>query len=197
MDRERASQSFLDYVKNYDPEDPMIRHKVTHTFRVAGLAERIAASLGADGEGVDFAWLLGLLHDIGRFEQVRQYGTFIDSQSVDHAEFGADILFGQKLIEAFPAEGLPEEWRSIAETAIRLHNKLTLPEDLNDEMRMFCQILRDADKVDIFRVVEEIPFEERIGKSRGWLTDDREISPAVFFWDRKYIKISFSTHLAA
>ena len=179
MNRERAAQSFLEYVKDYDPEDPMIRHKITHTFRVAALAEKIAVSLGADQEAVDFAWFLGLLHDIGRFEQVRQYGTFIDAQSVDHAEFGADILFGQKLIQTFPTDGLPEEWLRIAETAIRQHNKLRLPDSLSDEALMFCQILRDADKVDIFRVVAEVPFEERIGKSRGWLTDDREISPAV------------------
>ena len=43
-----------------------------------------------------------MLHDIGRFEQIKRYGTFNDSKSVDHGEFGADLLFKeQRLIEDY------------------------------------------------------------------------------------------------
>ena len=49
-----------------------------------------------------------MLHDIGRFEQIRRFGTFNDAQSVDHAEFGADLLFKECLIRKF-AEGYYEE----------------------------------------------------------------------------------------
>ena len=49
-----------------------------------------------------------MLHDIGRFEQIRRFGTFNDVQSVDHAEFGADLLFKEGLIRKF-AEGYYEE----------------------------------------------------------------------------------------
>lgn len=179
MDKITAKQCFMDYVKDYDSENPMIHHKILHTFRVADLAERIAGSVVSDKDSTDFAWFLGLLHDIGRFEQVRQYGTFIDSQSVDHAQFGANLLFKEGLIDRFPTDGLFEGWRDMAEKAIRLHNQLLLPEDLAPQMLLFARILRDADKVDIFRVVMEIPFEERIGKSRGLLTDAPEASPEV------------------
>ena len=82
---------------------------------------------------MDFAWLLGLLHDIGRFEQVKRYNTFNDSQSVDHAELGADILFKEGLIDRFPTVSLPEGWPKTAETAIRQHNKLALPDGLDAE----------------------------------------------------------------
>ena len=179
MNRTAAIECFQDYTGRYNPDDPMIRHKIVHTFSVAGLSEKIALSLGLDGKDVDFAWFLGLLHDIGRFEQVRRYGTFVDSQSVDHAEFGADLLFRDGLFRFFPTDDLSPEQRQTAETAIRLHNKLSLPENLDGETRCFSQILRDADKVDIFRVVAEIPFEERIGKSRGLLSETEEASPEV------------------
>ena len=179
ISREKAEAAFLAYTADYDPENGMIRHKIEHTFRVAENCERIAASLGMSGDEVDFAWFLGLLHDIGRFEQVRRYGTFVDSVSVDHAEFGADLLFREGLIRRFPGEDLGAEWLERLETAIRQHNRLALPEDLDVVTRRHCDIIRDADKADIFRVVAELPFEQRIGTSRGLFTEGDEASEAV------------------
>lgn len=178
IDRKRAEAAFYAYTSQYDLENVMICHKVEHTLRVAGNCERIAKSLGMDGENMNFAWFLGLLHDIGRFEQVRRYGTFIDSVSVDHAEFGADLLFKEKLIDEFPVEGVPAEDLCLLETAIRLHNKLTLPENQDAHTRRFCDLIRDADKADIFRVVSELPFEQRIGSSKGLIVEG-EASEAV------------------
>ena len=179
MDRAAIRKCFEDYVSHYDPENPMIAHKISHTYRVAELAERIAQSLHREDISTDFAWVLGLLHDIGRFEQVRRYGTFVDSQSVDHAEFGADLLFRENLIEAFPMNDMPENWREITETAIRQHNKLSLPDNLGEPLATYAQILRDADKVDIFRVVCELPLKQRAGRSRGMLSDAPVAAPEV------------------
>lgn len=179
IDRQRAEAAFQEYTSGYDLNDGMIWHKVAHTRRVAANCERIAISLGMDGDCVDFAWFLGLLHDIGRFEQVRRYGTFVDSISVDHAEFGADLLFKERLIDRFPVESLSEEWLDRLETAIRLHNKLALPDDLDGQTRIFCEIIRDADKIDIFRVVSELPFEQRAGSSKGLIAEGDEASPEV------------------
>ncbi len=154
MDRKRARQLFDEYVAGYDADIIEIKLKIDHTYRVAEIAERIADSIGADR---DLAWMLGMFHDIGRFEQYTVYGTFRDAKSVDHAEFGADILFEKD--ERF--KGIFEEWNKVAETAIRLHNKLELPDDLDDKTLMYCNIIRDADKIDIFRVITEPPYDER------------------------------------
>ena len=179
IDRQRAEGAFRAYTAQYDLNNGMIRHKVEHTFRVAENCERIAKSLGMGGEDVTFAWFLGLLHDIGRFEQVRRFGTFIDSVSVDHAEFGADLLFREDLLGEFIGEGFPEEDQALLETAIRQHNKLALPETLDERARCFCDLIRDADKADIFRVVAELPFEERIGTSKALFQEGEEASEAV------------------
>ena len=179
IDRARAEAAFYDYASHYDADDILIRHKIEHTLRVAENCERIALSLGLDGGEVSFAWFLGLLHDIGRFEQVKRYGTFIDAVSVDHAEFGADLLFRDGLLAAFPAETLTPAWLGVLETAIRLHNKLSLPEDQDARTRRFCELIRDADKLDIFRVVSELSFEQRIGSSRGLIVEGDEASEAV------------------
>lgn len=181
INRKNVINAFAEYVRNYDPSDEKIKLKIDHTYRVAGLCQRIAESLGLSESDVDIAWLLGMLHDIGRFEQIRRFGTFNDVQSVDHAEFGADLLFKEGLIRKF-AEGYYEECElahsgneeaeqiiknnehhnkdtGLLEMAIRQHNKYRVKEDLTERQRMFCDILRDADKVDIFKVNADIPME--------------------------------------
>lgn len=181
INRKNVINAFAEYVRNYAPSDEKIKLKIDHTYRVAGLCQRIAESLGLSEPDVDIAWLLGMLHDIGRFEQIRRFGTFNDAQSVDHAEFGADLLFKEGLIRKF-AEGYYEECElaepenqedeqiiknnehhnkdtGLLEMAIRQHNKYRVKEDLTERQRMFCDILRDADKVDIFKVNADIPME--------------------------------------
>ena len=181
INRKNVINAFAEYVRNYDPSDEKIKLKIDHTYRVAGLCQRIAESLGLSEPDVDIAWLLGMLHDIGRFEQIRRFGTFNDVQSVDHAEFGADLLFKEGPIRKF-AEGYYEECElarsgneeaeqiiknnehhnkdtGLLEMAIRQHNKYRVKEDLTERQRMFCDILRDADKVDIFKVNADIPME--------------------------------------
>lgn len=181
INRKNVINAFAEYVRNYDPSDEKIKLKIDHTYRVAGLCQRIAESLGLSESDVDIAWFLGMLHDIGRFEQIRRFGTFNDAQSVDHAEFGADLLFKEGLIRKF-AEGYYEECElaepenqedeqiiknnehhnkdtGLLEMAIRQHNKYRVKEDLTERQRMFCDILRDADKVDIFKVNADIPME--------------------------------------
>ena len=64
--KEQAKDVFLRYAEQYDMQNILIRHKVEHTFRVAELSERYAKALGMREEDADLAWLLGLLHDIGR-----------------------------------------------------------------------------------------------------------------------------------
>ena len=160
VNKEKASSIFRTYTNFYDSSNIKISLKITHTYRVADISVRIAESIGADG---NFAWLLGLLHDIGRFEQIKRFDTFLDKNSIDHAEFGADILFQEGMINEYKTavDGMALEHRTIAENAIRLHNKLNLPSDLSDNERLYTELLRDADKADIYRVLTEPPFDER------------------------------------
>jgi len=157
IDRERAEQEFLKYASAYDINDIKIKLKVDHTLRVTKLCTAIAESLGLDKEDEDIAYTTGLLHDIGRFEQVRIYHTFKDSESVNHAHFSADLLFREGMIRNYTAV---TKYDSLIEKAIRFHNAYRLPDTLTDRERMFCQILRDADKIDILRVNWEIPMTE-------------------------------------
>ena len=177
--KQKAMAAFKAYTDRYDSSDVKIKLKIDHTYRVADICERIARSFELSEIETDFCWLIGLLHDIGRFEQLKQFGTFIDRDSIDHAELGADILFsmpfsetGKPLIESFidPSDWLVlededfdgwEEMAKMCETAIRLHNKLTLPDSLDPGTLFYCKLIRSSDKIDIFRVLTEPPYDER------------------------------------
>ena len=93
IDRARAQKAFADYAAHYNAADAKVKLKIDHTYRVAALCARIAQSLALPPEDVDLAWLSGILHDVGRFEQLRRYNTFIDAQSVSHAALSVAVLF--------------------------------------------------------------------------------------------------------
>lgn len=149
INRHRAKEVFAEYVSSYDMNIGQNALKVKHTYKVADISEQIAKQLSLSPLDVDLAWLIGLLHDIARFEQNKRFGTFNDLVSVDHAELGAGILFVEGKIRDFIDEA---DYDYIIEKAIRFHNKYRVDNSLDDRTKMFCNIIRDADKLDIFRV---------------------------------------------
>jgi putative nucleotidyltransferase with HDIG domain len=195
VDRDRVKSKFAEYTAHYDIEDTKVRLKVEHTYRVAELAEKIARSLDLNEGDVDIAWLLGMLHDIGRFEQLRRFNTFIDSKSINHAKLSADLLFGSQCPQDMSDEedsssgdGYSisirdfidsDEEDSVIEKAIRLHNVFILPSDLSERELLFCNLLRDADKIDILKVNCDIPREEIYDKPVSVIVKE-SISPLVY-----------------
>lgn len=186
MDRERAQSAFEAYVSNYDPANPRIALKVDHTLRVAALCERLALELGMVPQDVDLAWLIGLLHDIGRFEQVRRYDTFNDAASVPHATLGAEVLFGrdedtgQPLIRRFLPEAHADQ---LIRTAVASHSDWRLPDSFDGRTLTFCNLLRDADKIDILKVNGICPIEDIYGLSEDEMRASRvsEACVELFF----------------
>lgn len=178
IDRKHALAAFDAYTAAYDRRDPKIKLKVDHTYRVAALCERIAKESGLAGVDPGLAWTIGLLHDVGRFEQLRRYGTFVDAQSIDHAQFGADILFVEGEIRNYLSEDIPQETRKMIETAVRNHSLYRITPGLDRQTENYCHILRDADKIDIMRVNVDVPLEE-IYNTTVQALKSSEVSEAV------------------
>ena len=176
IDRKKIMDEFAGYTKDYDISDEKIKLKVEHTYRVAGLCDRIARSLGLAVEDIDLAWAIGMLHDIGRFDQVRQYGTFSDADSVDHAHYASELLFDKGMIVDYFGSVNPgiynyienkntcsaglSESLGIIKKAVYNHSAYKIEEGLCERKVLFCNIIRDADKLDIFKVVNDTPLED-------------------------------------
>ena len=154
------TKNFKEYTDNYDSSSTKINLKIIHTYKVAALCEEIARSLNLSDDDIHIAWTCGMLHDIGRFEQVKRYNTFVDSLSVDHANFGADLLFVDGLYNKMVQSDITPDQKDLIEKAIRAHSSLRIPENLRDREKLFANLLRDADKLDIFRVNKETPLNE-------------------------------------
>jgi hypothetical protein len=127
---------------------PLLQGKTQHSRRVAANAAEIARESGVTEGGVLVAQTAGLLHDVGRFPQFRDYGTFSDLRSVDHGECGYAVLCADP---AFTQLDLPARADLLA--AVRYHNRRVLPEALSPSERRLTDIVRDADKLDIFKVI--------------------------------------------
>lgn len=145
---------FDSYVKTFYVDDSLINQNIKlkeeHTYEVAKHAKHIAKSLNLSSEEIAIAELIGLFHDIGRFLQFTKYKTFIDSLSENHALLGINVLEENKVLD-----NLNYSIKNVIVKAISLHNTKELPNDLNAVDALYCKIIRDADKLDIFRVVDE------------------------------------------
>ena len=144
-----AKKEFNKYLQNFDCKNDKIKLKIVPTFGVVKCASEIAKCMRLSEEDRQLAEVIALLHDIGRFEQVRVYDSF-EPTTMDHAAFGVELLFGEKqMIRQFVKE---DKWDDIIRTAIARHSGYSVGEIKDPRTRLHACIIRDADKLDNCRV---------------------------------------------
>ena len=161
---------FLKYTEKYDLEDENIQRKKEHSLRVMNISETIARKLNLSEEEIQLSTLIGLLHDIARFEQYKRYQTFKDSNSFDHGNYALKILNRdiRKYIEQ-------DDYDEIIRKAIKNHNKFIIEDELTKKEELFAKIIRDADKIDI--LYESV---ELFWKGKEEVVEKSVISQEVF-----------------
>lgn len=192
IDREFLHRAFDRYISSFDASDERIALKIRHTAFVAENSDRIAGTLSLSEDDRDLAWAIAMLHDIGRFEQAAANSSFIDSVSSDHAVAGVKYLFEDGGIRLFIPDGiLSAEDLDEIRLAIAWHNRHAVPAELSDRSRLFCNIIRDADKLDIFRVCVENTFEVAHEYPPETVADS-QISPEVIDCFEKFETLDYS-----
>ena len=143
----RQYDAYVDTFKVDGRLPPMMELKRVHTACVVANAKAIAAGEKLDAETAAVCEAAALLHDTGRYEQLRRYNTFRDSESVDHAVFSHDIVREKGWLRDCPhADAILK--------AVLYHNRRDLPDGLDPLAFAAAHCTRDADKLDIFRVLE-------------------------------------------
>lgn len=140
---------FINYVSNYDLNNIKIKLKYDHSIRVMNLMIKYAKKLGFDSYEVELASVIGLLHDIGRFEQLKEYDSFNDKETIDHATLGVKLLFEDNLIKKFWSN---KDDYELIKFAIENHNKLNIEKCNNEKFLKYAKLIRDTDKIDILYV---------------------------------------------
>ena len=160
------------YMKRFvtDDEEVMqgIRIKMIHTGYVTAIARELAQELALCQHDVQLAEIMGLFHDVGRFRQYSIYKTFNDAQSEDHADLGLKVL-----AEEMPYfEALAAEEAELVRFAIRNHNKKEIEPTEDKRKLLFARLLRDADKLDIYRVLSPYLTPDGVDKAPKFIKAD-------------------------
>ena len=142
---------FTGYVSRFytgDPEyDRPVRLKEEHTKRVCGNIILIGNEIGLSPEDMITAEIIALFHDVGRFRQYELYRTFVDALSENHARLGLRQIGIPRIFS-----GLSKNRKIFISKAIAYHNAAFLPECEDKKTLLFMKLIRDADKLDIWKV---------------------------------------------
>jgi hypothetical protein len=145
---------FSDYCKSFYSSDlddqKNIDLKERHTLKVCENITEISERLSLDENRRLVAEAVALFHDIGRFPQYAEYKTFRDSISVNHGLLGAQTLRKTRVLQNLS----PDEQEAIMQS-VTFHNAFAVPKKEREDIVFFIKLIRDADKLDIWRVFLE------------------------------------------
>ncbi len=153
---------------------PMMQTKWVHCARVGRLCGDMARELPWPAEDCSLAETAGWVHDVGRFSQWAEYGTYHDGSSINHAQRGYEVLLSNSPVGHGAVPGAAQML-----DAVRCHNMLELPADLPESSRPLAGLVRDADKLDIFEVVLSYHEQGRLGQLLPRLSAEAALNPTL------------------
>ena len=179
------------FFSSVEEDNKNLRLKIVHTHNVCSNITYIAKALSLTEDRVMLAEAIALFHDIGRFPQYEKYRTFEDNKSINHGSLGSETLIKEKILQE-----LTGEERNLIVHAVKFHNVFEIPRLEDENIIFFIKLIRDADKLDIFRVfIEhyESPEEQRASATAFGLPDIPEYSKEIL--ERLYNKekVSYSS----
>lgn len=145
---------FQEMVRFFSSSDSITRHnlalKLNHSVATQKISIHLARSLQWSEHDGLMAECIGLLHDVGRFPQFYYYKTFGDNESRNHAQWSVELLQKENVLSSFS----PDD-QDVIYTAILHHNAFKIPTHVSERTLSFCKLIRDADKLDIYRIMAE------------------------------------------
>lgn len=147
MNKEELKKIFKEYVEKFDMNDSAIIRKYYHSLRVMDISLLIANHYHFNEKDIEISMISGLLHDYARFPQWTKYKTYSDLESVDHGDLAVELLFDNNEILNYTNN---KDYYDEIYDAIKYHNKHKISDNMSEHNRKICEVIRDADKLDIF-----------------------------------------------
>lgn len=156
------------YMKSFYSDDAEVQQgiliKEKHTGYVTSNCMELAKFLKLSKHDSELAEIIGLFHDVGRFRQYSIYKTFNDADSEDHADLALKVIDELDFFKELAAQDY-----ELVKFAIRNHNKMTIAPTDDERKNFFAKIIRDADKLDIYRVLEPFLAQENADKMPNFI----------------------------
>ena len=154
MKSSRIMKIFEQYVRKYDMNNINIKARYFHSLKVMEIAKELASGLGIfSEEEIAVCELIGLFHEIGNFSKAPNY--HIDEDDDDSYDRTINVLFNKKLIREISKE---TKYDDIIKKAIYAYDKNGFPSDIDDKFKHICAIIKDAHKIDSFRLFVNYPY---------------------------------------
>ena len=168
------------YMKSFYSDDAEVQQgiliKEKHTGYVTANCVELAKFLNLPTHDLELAEIIGLFHDVGRFRQYSIYKTFNDADSEDHADLALKVIDELEFFNELAVHDF-----EVVKFAIQNHNKKTVAPTDDERKLLFAKIIRDADKLDIYRVLEPFLAQDAVEKMPNFIKSTSrlvaEISP--------------------
>ena len=157
---------FDKYVSNYDMTDTDINYKYYHSYRVMEVMELLSKKLNLSTEDIYLAKIIGLFHDIGRFEQDKLYNSFKDDK-MNHGEYGVKVLKENHILEKLNINKSDYE---VIYKSIYNHNRFKIEDNLKERELFFSKLIRDADKLDILYALGNKKLKKELRQDQNEIT---------------------------
>ena len=157
MEKAKLIEVFSVYAKNFDFDDPIIALKYNHGLAVANLSYEIAESLLMSEQQKLLSYFIGLVHEIGSFENWKKTKTYQDTITTKQ------ILFNDNLIEKFNIEKTDQKIVMLSINGLNEKNdeeinnyckKFKESEKKIEEIIKYQNILLDANILDLFGMMK-------------------------------------------
>ncbi len=166
------------YMKSFYSDDEEVQRgiliKETHTGYVTTNCVELAKFLKLSTHDTELAEIIGLFHDVGRFRQYSIYKTFNDADSEDHADLALKVIDELEFFTELDAADL-----DVVKFAIQNHNKKVVASTDDERKLLFTKIIRDADKLDIYRVLEPFLAQENADKLPNFIKSTGKLSADI------------------
>jgi len=152
--------------------------KKNHSFNTTKIIEALALTINMSEVDILLAKSAAILHDVGRFEQLLKYNTFADTDQINHIDLGIAFIKEQEFISLISDEEL-----EIILDCIKYHTGSEIPKSMDEKNRIFIQLIREADRIDILNIVSKYYSNYKPGSNKRLemeLADKPDISKKVF-----------------
>ena len=151
------------YAHCYDFGLEPIKYKYYHSLRVKENMINLAKNLSLPEKDIELASCIGILHDIGRFDQYMLYRSF-DDFDLDHGDYACELIDKLDILKEY---NIDKEDYNVVKTAIRNHNKYEIEPNLTHRELLFSKMIRDCDKLDIIYALSSEKLKEIVKEDEG------------------------------